>query len=118
MTESWTGRLSLLAGIGLGLLPIVSGAAVLAGDGDWNSTGDRVIWAAVMAFTGIAIIAGLLLIRRTYSRGMTLVAVGVAVLCVTTFWMAFITVPVGIVILILAHLRGRGIPAPQSTGTA
>jgi hypothetical protein len=52
------------------------------------------------------------MIRRSYGRGMALVAVGVTILALATFWMAFITVPLGIALLVVAHLRGRTRPAP------
>ena len=118
MTESWTSRVGLLVGIAIAFIPIAAGGIHLAAgptDVEGEPAAAWIIWSAISMLSGAAIAAGLLMVRQNYSRGMTLVAAGVIVFCAIT-WMAFITVPVGIALLVLAHLLGRGTHTSQSTG--
>jgi hypothetical protein len=107
-----------MAGIVFGLLPIAFGLSFLVeGSGqDWDA--GWFIWGIGWIVAGAMIVAGLLQIRRTYGRGMTLVTIGVVGFAVSTFWMAFITLPLGIAIMVFAHFRGRGASFPPSPGTA
>lgn len=118
MTESWKSRIGLLIAIGLALFPVVLGLSIIAGSGEWDSIVSRVMWGGLWIITGGAIVAGLLTVRRAYGRGMALIAIGLVAFWVSTFWMAFMTVPAGIAVLILAHVRGRKAVAPPSAGTA
>jgi hypothetical protein len=119
MPESTSGRIGLALGLFGALLPIAFGirfivSGLAAADGEWVGW---VVWGFIMLLLGATIVAGQLVIRRSYGRGMALVAVGVGLLAVATFWMAFVTVPLGIGLLILAHFRGRARLAPASPGT-
>jgi hypothetical protein len=117
VTESWTTRTAFLFGIVVALFPVVLGISVIGDEGEWDSNTDRAIWGTLWLATGALIVAGLLLSRRTYGGGMALVAIGVVGFCLSTFWMAFITLPVGLGLLILAHLRGRVARPSPGTGT-
>jgi hypothetical protein len=118
MTESWKSRIGLLIAIVLALFPIVLGLSIIVGNGEWDSAISRVMWGGLWIITGVAIVAGLLTVRRAYGPGMALIAIGLVAFWVSTFWMAFITVPAGIGVLILAHFRGRRVDTSQSAGTA
>ncbi len=114
MPESTLGRIGLGLGLLGALLPVAFGvwfivSGVTAADGDWIGW---VVWGGIMLVVGATIVAGQLSVRRSYRRGMTLVAVGVTALVLATVWMAFVTVPLGIALLVIAHLRGRSRPVP------
>jgi hypothetical protein len=116
--ETTLGRIGLLFGLVGALLPIAFGirfivSGIAAADGEWVGW---VVWGGIMLLLGAMIVAGQFVIRRSYGRGMTLVAAGVTLLALATFWMAFITVPLGIGLLVVAHLRGRARPAPAGPG--
>ena len=118
MPETTMGRIGLVLALFGALLPIAFGtwfivSGVAAADGDWAGW---VIWGVILLLLGTTIIAGQLVIRRSYARGMALVAIGVILLALATFWMAFVTVPLGIGLLLVAHLRGRARPAPAGPG--
>jgi hypothetical protein len=119
MPETTMGRIGLTLGLCGALLPVAFGirfivSGIAATDGEWVGW---VVWGGILLLLGATIVAGQLLIRRSYGRGMALVALGVSLLALATFWMAFITVPLGIGLLIVAHLRGRARPAPAGPGT-
>ncbi len=107
--ETTAGRLGLLVGLVIALIPIAFGVSfmvqsALASDGEWAGWA---FWGVIMVLVGATIIVGLLQTRRSPRRGMALVAAGVIAMCVFTFWMAFITVPLGIALLVLANFRMR-----------
>jgi hypothetical protein len=116
--ETTLGRIGLGLGLLGALLPVAFGigfivSGIAAADGEWVGW---VVWGGILILLGGTVVAGQLVVRSSYGRGMALVAVGVTLLALVLFWMAFITVPLGIALLVVAHLRGRTRPAP--TGPA
>jgi hypothetical protein len=119
MREGIGSRIGLIAGIGAALFPVIVGIGVLAGgSGEWTSTVERIGWGAAWIIAGTLVVTGLLTVRHSYARGMTLVGVGVLIVCLTMFWMAFIMVPIGIALIAFAHVRGRATRLPRGSGTA
>ena len=120
MTDSWPSRLGLLTASGIAMLPIAFGVIQVV-QGPSNIEDEPaaawIIWAILRISIGIVIIVGLLKMRAKYSLGMTLVATGVVTLCLFTFWMAWVTVPLGIALLVVAHLRGRRTPLAKRSGS-
>jgi len=124
MNETLPMRIGFL----LAMLPLVVlaviGISFLVGYGDWDNTWEHWTWRGF--FVALPIIGGIgLWLCATRPRlGMILVLVGVGAAAFLMPWMAFVTVPVGIAIIVIAYLRagrpgwpgrmGRGLP----TGTA
>jgi len=118
MNETLPSRLGLLVGLALAAFPVIFGINVISGSGDWDSAIQRILWGGVWIVTGIAIITGLLITPRHYGAGMALIIVGVIGFGISTFWMAFVTVPVGLGILALAHWRGRHASPPPTVAVS
>ncbi len=118
MNETWTERLTVLVGFALAAVPVFLGLAVVAGNGEWSSTTERVVFGALWAALGGLMVAGLLMSRRSPRAGPALVAVGVIAICIAWYWAAVIMVPAGLVLVAIAYARGQSSGWPHGTGTA
>jgi hypothetical protein len=84
--------------------------------GDWDSTGDRVVLAALVAGGGALIAIGLLAFSRAPWIGATLVSVG-AVTCATgVFWTLLLPV-LALVLVVLSFLHARSLARALQPGT-
>jgi hypothetical protein len=106
-----------------GLLPVVMGGATLldagiSGASEDMSAADSAIFGAVTALAGAFIVTGLLLIRRSPRVGLPVLVLGVVGITLWWYWMAMITIPIGVAVLAIAYFRARRNGWPRGTGTA
>jgi hypothetical protein len=119
VTESWYTRGPLILGVGFALILVVM--AVGAGvdaliDSD---TADSEVWIdAVGAFSGAAVVGGLLTSRRNPLLGIGLVAVGAITIAAIFYWLLVIGVPIAIGLVAIAFFRARSTGWPRGAGTA
>ncbi|HET8943676.1 MAG TPA: hypothetical protein VFO59_02760 [Dehalococcoidia bacterium] len=115
-TKPMNNTLPMRIGFLAALLPLalltLMGASFTLGKGDWDNTTAHWLWRS--AFVACPIIGGFgLWLCATRPRlGMVLVVVGVGASAFLMPWMAFITAPIGLVIVAFAIKRSRG-----ATGT-
>ena len=116
MNDSWIMRGLLTLALAIAIVPAGLGVAFLAGNGEWDSTFERVVVSLLWIAAGLAMGAGLLLSKSRSNLGLGLLAVGVIVISVMLYWAAVITLPIGLVLLTIAYFRAgrpgwpRGVP--------
>jgi len=130
-----TGRTSvndtLIMRIGLVLISlpllalVVNGVAIaFFGAGDFNNSTEHVLWGLMFLVCPLVTLIGLWLCRAQPKLGLGMVIVGALASALVMFWMAFITVPVALVVIAFAIKRsGLSIwpfnrARPSATGTA
>lgn len=117
MTDSLTTRLLLFGAVVIALVPAVMGATVLAGNGDLSSS-ERAVFGSLSMVVGVLMAAGLMLSRSSPRVGLGLVILGAVGIAILWFWAFFITIPIGLGLIWLAHRRGKGLDRPHGTGLA
>jgi hypothetical protein len=106
------------------LFLILNGVGVMLGSGEFDSGLDQVIWGLAFLVCPLVSLVGLWLCASQPKLGLGLTIGGTLASALVMFWMAFITVPVGIVVIIFAIKRsGLSIwpfngPRPSATGSA
>ncbi len=120
MNDSWIMRGVLLAALVRAFVPLGFGIFYLAGgDADsWGSTFARVAVSLSWIAVGLAMVAGLLLSRSRPALGLGLLAVGVIAISVVLYWAAVVTLPLGLVLLVIAYLRAGRPGWPRRTRPA
>ncbi len=106
MPESRLARGLFIAALVIASLPTAAGVSVIFG-GDFESTGQRVYFSSVSILAGLLMASGLLLADRRPTLALALIGLGIIVLASTWYWMAVITVPVGIALAAVAFFRAR-----------
>lgn len=124
VNQTWPMRIGLV----VALLPLAVlaafGVSFTLGYGDWNNSIGHWIWRLLWLACPVAGGMGLWLCAARPRVGMGLVLAGVGGSSVLMPWMAFITVPIGLVIIAFAIKRsGLAIwpskgPRPSASGTA
>ncbi|HEY5624927.1 MAG TPA: hypothetical protein VIT93_00410 [Dehalococcoidia bacterium] len=105
MNDSWIMRGVLAVAVLVALSPIGFGVSVLAGNSDGLSAFEEVAFSLLWIAAGLAMGAGLLLSRSNSSLGLGLLAVGVIGISLMWYWIAIITLPIGLVLLSIAYFR-------------
>jgi hypothetical protein len=100
-------RIVLAGALLVALVPLGFGVFYLAGgDADtWGSTLERVAASLLWIAVGLAMVAGLLLSRSRPALGLGLLGAGVIGISVMLYWAAVVTLPIGLVLLVIAYLR-------------
>ncbi len=108
VSESWTMRSLLGAGVVLALFVIVTGIGAIA-DAllDADVANGQAAFGAVTVLAGAAVAAGLLTSRRNPLLGIGLVAAGAITVAAAWYWMLVITIPIGIAMVAIACFRAR-----------
>ncbi len=124
-SNSVNDRLFMRIGFLVALLPLVAlvanGIGVMAGGGEFDNRTEQVLWGLSFAVCPFVALVGLWLCAAKPHLGLTMVVTGVMLSAVLMFWMAFITVPVGLVIIAFAIKRSAITIWPfraSPTGTA
>ncbi|HSP55534.1 MAG TPA: hypothetical protein VLS25_08095 [Dehalococcoidia bacterium] len=107
----------LAAMLPLALLAVM-GASFMLGNGDWDNTTEHWIWRSFFMVCPIIGGFGLWLCATRPALGMVLVLAGVASSAFLMPWMAFVTVPIGLVIIAFAIKRSGGAAGTGSGPTA
>lgn len=114
VNNTWPMRIGFL----IAMLPLVAltliGISFLVGNGDWDNTWEHWIWRGFFAALPVIGGLGLWLCAARPVLGMSLVLVGVGTSAFLMPWMAIITVPVGIAIIVFAAFRAGFLPRPSA----
>jgi hypothetical protein len=116
--------LIMRVGFLVALLPLLAlvanGVGIVAGGGEWDSRTEQVLWGLAFTACPLVSIVGLWLSATMPRLGIGLVVAGVVSISLIMFWIAVITVPIGIVIIAFAVKRS-GLTIwpfrPSATGT-
>lgn len=118
VNDTWFMRIGLAVSMLLLFFLVLNGVGIML-DG-----GGEVIWGLAFAVCPLVSLVGLSLCRTRPKLGVGLVVAGVVSVSLIMFWMAFVTVPVGLVIIAFA-IRRSGLSVwpfnrtrPSATGTA
>lgn len=105
MNDTWFMR----GGLALATLPlaflIANGVGVVLGSGEFDSRAEQVYWGLSFLACPLVTLIGLWLCRARPKLGLGMVVGGVLASAAAMFWMAFVTVPVGLVIIAFAIKR-------------
>jgi len=114
MNDTLTMRIGFL----VAMLPLAvlgaMGLSFLLGNGDFDSSLTHWLWRGAFLACPLVGSIGLWLCATRPNLGMGLVVVGVGLSSVLMYWMAFITVPLALVIIIFAAFRAGFLPRPSS----
>ncbi|MEX1195713.1 MAG: hypothetical protein WD904_08860 [Dehalococcoidia bacterium] len=110
------------------MLPLVAlvanGIGIVLGGGEFDSRTEQIMWGLSFALMPLIAALGLWLCATRPKLGLGLVVSGTLISALLMYWMAFITVPIGLVIIGFAIKRsGLSIwpfngPRPSATGVA
>jgi hypothetical protein len=121
VNDKWFMRIGL-AVVSLPLAFLVANGIGIAffGQGDFENSTEHVLWGLMFLVCPLVTLVGLWLCRSRPKLGLWMVIGGVVASAVIMFWMAFVTVPVGIVVILFAIKRsGLAIwPFRPSTASA
>lgn len=118
MNESNLMRGLLALAVLVALVPIGVGAmAVIGANGDWDNDTERIVFGLLSALAGTAMLAGLILSRSRPVLGIALVLAGAAALSAMWYWIAVITLPIGLGLAAVAFFRARQSGWPRGART-
>lgn len=95
-------------GVALGLLVVVASVGAMFNAWEDGDSEGWLVFGGLSALSGVAMMAGLLISRRSPALGIGLVAVGAIAIAVIWYWLLVITIPIGIGLVAIAYFRGRG----------
>ena len=114
-------RIGLVATMLPLLALIANGIGVVLGAGEFDSRAQQVLWGLMFLACPLVTLVGLWLCRARPKLGLGMVVGGVMAIAAVMFWMAFVTVPVGLVIIAFA-IKRSGLAVwpfrPSTTGAA
>ena len=118
VNSTWPMRIGfIIAMVPLALLT-VAGISFLLGNGDFDNSTEHWVWRGFFVALPAIGVLGLWLCAARPKLGMGLVLVGVGTSAFLMPWMAVVTVPIGIAILIFAVFRAGFLPRPSRQQTA
>jgi succinate dehydrogenase/fumarate reductase cytochrome b subunit len=117
VNDTWIMRIGLAA-ISLPLAFLVMNGVAIAffGAGDFNNSTEHVLWGLAFLVLPLTTLVGLWLCREQPRIGLGMVVFGALGSALVMFWMAFITVPVAIVVIAFAVFRAGYLPRSSSRG--
>lgn len=109
VNDTWPMRVGLLT-VTLPLLVLILNGAGIAffGTGDFDNSTEHVLWGLAFLVGPLVTLVGLLLCRARPKLGLAMVTAGALGTALIMFWMAFITVPIALVVIGFAYVRSRG----------
>jgi hypothetical protein len=118
VNDTWPMRLGLVV-VSIPLLFLVVNGIAIAffGSGDFNNSTEHVVWGLAFLVCPLICLIGLWLCRSQPKLGLWMVGGGAAASALVMFWMAFITVPAGIVVFLFA-IKRSGLPIWPFRGSA
>lgn len=117
MNDSLTMRGLLALAFLVALAPAGFAISVLAGGGDLSSS-ERLIFGVIWMTMTALMVTGLAISSSRPRLGIGLVTLGAIGISVGMFWIAFVTVPIGVALVYLAYRRARGTGWPNRAGAA
>ncbi len=109
VNDTWPMRVGLLVVTLPLLLLVVNGAGIaFLGNGDFNNSTEHVLWGLAFLVCPLVTLVGLWLCRAHPKLGLWMVIGGALASALMMFWMAFITVPVALLVIAFAVKRSRG----------
>jgi len=111
MNDSLPMRIGLVL-LSLPLLALIlNGVAIAFFDaGDFNNSTEHVAWGLAFLLTPLVTLIGLWLCRAQPRLGFAMVVVGALAGALIMFWMAFITVPMALAVIVFAAFRAGFLP--------
>jgi hypothetical protein len=118
VNDKWFMRVGLVL-VSLPILFLIVNGIGIAffGAGDFNNSTEHVLWGLAFLVCPVVTLVGLILCRTQPKLGLSLVVVGAVTSALMMFWMAFITVPAAIVVILFAIRRSGLSIWPFRTGT-
>jgi len=107
MNESIVMRGLLLLALAVAAFPLVIGVLVVIGANGEMSDTERLLFGPLQVVVGLIILSGLLLSARSPGLALGLVIAGTIAISAMWYWAAVITLPVGLVLVAIAYVRGR-----------
>jgi hypothetical protein len=103
--------------ISLPLLALVINGVAIAffGAGEFDNSTQQLAWGLMFLACPLVTLAGLWLCRTQPRLGFGMVVTGALVGALMMFWMAFITVPVALVVIVFAAFRAGYLPRSSSS---
>ena len=119
MNDTWPMRLGLLAATLPLLILVINGVGIAFFDaGDFNNSTEHLLWGLAFLICPLVTLIAVWLCRTHPKLGLGMVIVGVAASVLNMFWMAFITVPIGLLIIAYSYKRSRGSREADGGGPA
>jgi hypothetical protein len=106
-----------LALVSLPLLALVVNGVAIAffGSGDFDNSTEHVAWGLMFLACPLLALVGLWLCRAQPRLGFGMVVIGALAGALIMFWMAFITVPVALAVIVFAAFRAGFLPRSSSS---
>lgn len=103
--------------LAVAVAPAGFGVSVMAGNGEWDSATERITVASLWIAAALTMAAGLALSTSRPAAGIGLLVAGVIAISALWYWIAMITIPIGIALVAIAYFRARGTGWPHGAGT-
>lgn len=102
--------------LSLPLLALVINGVAIAffGAGDFDNSTQQVAWGLMFLLCPVVTLTGLWLCRAQPRIGFAMVVVGALAGALIMFWMAFITLPVALIVIVFAAFRAGFLPRSSS----
>ena len=117
VNDTWPMRLGFIALMVPLLLLVVNGLGMMLGNGEFDNRQEQILWGLSFLVCPLVTAVGLWLCRTRPKLGLGLVVGGALSTALLMFWMAFITVPLAIVVIAFAIKRSGLAIWPFRPGT-
>jgi len=105
LNDTWPMRIGFVALMVPLLALIANGLGMMLGNGEFDNQQEQILWGLSFLVAPLVAAVGLWLCRTRPKLGLTLVVGGALSTALLMFWMAFITVPLAIVVIAFAIKR-------------
>jgi len=118
VNDTWPMRIGFIALMVPLLLLVANGLGMMLGNGEFDNAQEQILWGLSFLVAPLVAAVGLWLCRTRPKLGLGLVVGGALSTALLMFWMAFITVPLAIVVIAFAIKRSGLAIWPFRPGTA
>jgi len=105
VNDTWPMRIGFIALMVPLLLLVANGLGMMLGNGEFDNAQEQILWGLSFLVAPLVTAVGLWLCRTRPKLGLGLVVGGALSTALLMFWMAFITVPLAIVVIAFAIKR-------------
>jgi len=117
VNDTWPMRIGFIALMVPLLLLVANGLGMMLGNGEFDNAQEQILWGLSFLVAPLVAAVGLWLCRTRPKLGLGLVVGGALSTALLMFWMAFITVPLAIVVIAFAIKRSGLAIWPFRPGT-